>query len=411
MEEYSSSVHGQAVMNDGNLKAAVCIDCHTSHNITKTNRDPYKFSVTKQCGGCHIENRESYGSSYHGKIHKLGYTHTAKCYDCHDSHEIYSPKNSDSLVHKDNVLETCQECHNGKKLPLATEGFVSFSPHANAHDLERYPQVWYTTIFMEGLLIFVFAYFWLHSLWWWYREYKSRNRGEERPHVKLDALPDIEHMHVRRFGFMWRLAHLFFALSIMILILTGMAVHYSDTAWASFVINALGGPKLSGLIHRVCAITMLSIFVIHLGVVIVNIFRSRKTFRWFGPESLVPNWKDLSDAWAMFKWFANKGPRPVFDRWTYWEKFDYWAVFWGMAIIGSSGVILMYPTVVATYMPGWVINVATVVHGEEAFLAAVFLFTVHFFNNNFTDACADDCRVNKAFCNSLTYHTVFKVFR
>ena len=86
---------------------------------------------------------------------------------------------------------------------------------------------------------------------------------------------------------------------------------------------------------------------------------------------------------AMFKWFFGKGPRPAFDRWTYWEKFDYWAVFWGMAIIGGSGMMLAFKDATASVLPGWVFNVATMVHGEEAILAAVFLFTVHFFNNHF----------------------------
>jgi cytochrome b subunit of formate dehydrogenase len=85
----------------------------------------------------------------------------------------------------------------------------------------------------------------------------------------------------------------------------------------------------------------------------------------------------------MFRWFLDKGPRPLFDRWTYWEKFDYWAVFWGMAIIGSTGMMLAFPNQTASIFPGWLFNVATIVHGEEAFLAAVFLFTVHFFNNHF----------------------------
>jgi cytochrome b subunit of formate dehydrogenase len=85
----------------------------------------------------------------------------------------------------------------------------------------------------------------------------------------------------------------------------------------------------------------------------------------------------------MFKWFFGKAPRPSFDRYTYWEKFDYWAPFWGMMIIGISGVMMWFPAVTASLLPGWVFNVAAIVHGEEAFLAVVFLFTVHFFNNHF----------------------------
>jgi cytochrome b subunit of formate dehydrogenase len=83
-----------------------------------------------------------------------------------------------------------------------------------------------------------------------------------------------------------------------------------------------------------------------------------------------------------FRWFLGMGPRPRFDRFSYWEKFDYWAVFWGMGIIGTSGLMLWFPRVFATVLPGWVFNVAFVVHGEEALLATVFIFTVHFFNGH-----------------------------
>ena len=85
----------------------------------------------------------------------------------------------------------------------------------------------------------------------------------------------------------------------------------------------------------------------------------------------------------MIKWFFGKGERPVFDRWAYWEKFDYWAPFWGLTIVGVSGAMMWFPELTSSYLPGWVFNVATIVHGEEAFLAAVFLFTVHYFNSHF----------------------------
>jgi thiosulfate reductase cytochrome b subunit len=169
----------------------------------------------------------------------------------------------------------------------------------------------------------------------------------------------------------------------MTLVLTGMAVFYAETGWAKAIMEALGGPRMAGLMHRTAATIMLGIFFGHLVVVAVGIVRRRRQFQWLGPNSFVPRWKDLEDAIAMFRWFLGRGARPMFDRWTYWEKFDYWAVFWGMAIIGTSGFMLWFPSVIASVLPGWVFNVATLIHGEEAFLAAVFLFTVHFFNNHF----------------------------
>jgi len=160
-------------------------------------------------------------------------------------------------------------------------------------------------------------------------------------------------------------------------------VFYADSAWAPVVIRALGGPKVAALIHRTAAVIFAGIFLAHLVYVALRIGKNWRTFDWFGPNSLVPSWQDLKDAIAMFTWFFGKGPRPVFDRWTYWEKFDYWAPFWGVTIIGGSGLMLWFPSVTASVLPGWVFNVATIFHGEEAFLAAVFLFTVHFFNNHF----------------------------
>jgi cytochrome b subunit of formate dehydrogenase len=202
-------------------------------------------------------------------------------------------------------------------------------------------------------------------------------------HRITDELPQGHGKQVRRFGLIWRIAHLCFALSVMLLILTGMAVFYADTTWAPVIMQAFGGPKMAGIVHRTSAAIMLGIFFLHLVGVSINIARNWKTFHWFGPDSLVPNWQDIKDIYGMFRWFLGKGPRPVFDRWTYWEKFDYWAVFWGMGIIGSTGMMLAFPNVTASIFPGWVFNVAMIVHGEEAFLAAVFLFTVHFFNNHF----------------------------
>jgi cytochrome b subunit of formate dehydrogenase len=82
------------------------------------------------------------------------------------------------------------------------------------------------------------------------------------------------------------------------------------------------------------------------------------------------------------KWFVGQGPRPAYGRWTYWEKFDYFAVFWGIVIIGSTGLMLWFPVFFTRLLPGWFINVATIIHSDEALLATGFIFTVHFFNTH-----------------------------
>lgn len=100
------------------------------------------------------------------------------------------------------------------------------------------------------------------------------------------------------------------------------------------------------------------------------------------PGSLMFNKKDLQDFIGSVKWFLGLGPRPQYGRWTYWEKFDYFAVFWGIAVIGSTGLMLWFPEFFTNLLPGWVINVATIIHSDEALLAVGFIFTVHFFNTH-----------------------------
>jgi cytochrome b subunit of formate dehydrogenase len=378
-QEYLQSVHAELAVKQRIPGVAVCSDCHSGHDIQPMQLTSSQLAVIENCGNCHAQNYRSYTDTYHGQVSMLGYGYTAKCYDCHASHTIKRVSDPGSRVHPNNRLATCRECHAN-----ASEGFLTFQPHANTHDFNRYPAMWLTSKFMIALLIGVFAFFWTHSALWFYREYRDRKEGKHRPHVATAELPpELRGKHFRRFAWGWRLAHLVFAISVMILVLTGMAVFYADTDWAKAVMAALGGPRIAGLIHRTAATIMLSIFFVHLVVVVARIWRMRDSFDWMGPTSLVPSLKDLSDAQAMFKWFFGQGPRPVFDRWTYWEKFDYWAVFWGMAIIGGSGFLLWFPGAASNVLPGWIFNIATLIHGEEAFLAAVFLFTVHFFNNHF----------------------------
>jgi cytochrome b subunit of formate dehydrogenase len=93
----------------------------------------------------------------------------------------------------------------------------------------------------------------------------------------------------------------------------------------------------------------------------------------------MPNRRDWHQFKGMVKWFFGKGEMPQFDRWTYWEKFDFLAVFWGMFIIGGSGITLWAPEAASYIYPGWVFNIASIVHSEKPSRRIVYL-TVHFFN-------------------------------
>ena len=379
-EQYATSVHGKAVLNDRNPAAAICSDCHSTHDVTDPTQDAGRLLITRNCGGCHADNLKTYTGTYHGQVNTLGYAYTAKCFDCHGSHDILRVDDPKSSMHPDNRLKTCQKCHEG-----ATRGFATFEPHGTAHDFFRFPTIWIASKFLLLLIAGTLVFFWTHTALWLFRELKERQQHKTRTYVKTAELREgrFKGKQYQRFPLIWRVTHLIFALSVMILALTGMSVLYADTTWAQAVVHWLGGPKVAAVVHRTFAVLFGVVFLAQLIYFLIRMAYDRRTFKWFGPDSLAPRVQDLRDILAMFRWFFGLGPRPVFDRWTYWQKFDYWAPFSAVLIIGACGVLLWAPNVTAAFLPGWVFNLATIFHGELALLAVLFLVTVHFFNNHF----------------------------
>jgi cytochrome b subunit of formate dehydrogenase len=187
---------------------------------------------------------------------------------------------------------------------------------------------------------------------------------------------------VLRFSRVDRILHGFLMLSFLGLALSGMPLLFSDAAWSRVLASLLGGYAVSSVLHRVFAVIMIAVFAVHVGRLIARVAVQKDYSIFWGPASMVPQPRDLSDMVGHISWFLGRGTRPAFDRYAYWEKFDYWAVFWGMAIIGGSGLMLWFPEMFARVLPGWVFNIALLVHGEEALLAVGFIFTIHFFNSH-----------------------------
>ena len=191
-------------------------------------------------------------------------------------------------------------------------------------------------------------------------------------------------LEVLRFTRLNRILHITMIVSFISLALTGMTLKFSYTGWASVVSALFGGFESAGVVHRFAAVLMFTIFVLHL----VDLAKMKKREGlslkglFFGPGSMMFNRKDLQDLVGNIKWFLGKGPRPNYGRWTYWEKFDYFAVFWGIAVIGFTGLMLWFSEFFTRFMPGWFLNVATIIHSDEALLAVGFIFTVHFFNTH-----------------------------
>jgi cytochrome b subunit of formate dehydrogenase len=371
-EKFQISIHSRFV-STSDKPLPTCSDCHSAHTINRTDAQGFRLGVMNTCGKCHTDITKTYFDTYHGKVAQLGYTKTAKCYDCHGSHDILPPSDPASHLSRNNVVQTCQKCH-----PGANRQFAGYLTHATHHDPDKYPLLFWVFWGMTGLVIGTFFFSGLHTLLWLPRAWQMR---------KIHQQIEKEHWNepqYRRFSRLNRILHIGMIISFLSLALTGMTLKFSYTGWAVILARFFGGFEVAGYIHRIAAVIMIGVFVTH----IVDLFqRKKKEFgTWekmlFGAHTMLPTKKDLHDAINSIKWFIGRGPRPSYGRWTYWEKFDYFAVFWGIFIIGSTGMILWFPELFTKIFPGWFINVATIIHSDEALLATGFIFTVHFFNTH-----------------------------
>ena len=174
-EQFESSIHAlKAGKTDKPLP--VCSDCHTAHTIRRADETGFKLQIMAQCGRCHEAIAKTYFDTYHGKVSQLGYTKTAKCYDCHGAHDILPIADPRSHLSRERVVSTCQKCH-----PGATRRFAGYLTHATHHDPEKYPFLFWTFWGMTSLLVGTFVIGGVHTLLWLPRALQmQRQRRKER---------------------------------------------------------------------------------------------------------------------------------------------------------------------------------------------------------------------------------------
>lgn len=184
---------------------------------------------------------------------------------------------------------------------------------------------------------------------------------------------------IKRFTPVQQLFHVLLMVSFLIQSATGLARMYIETKWGQQLAYLFGGYEAARTIHIYVGILMLAGFLIHIVYLLAKINWQRLSADLSGPDSLLPRFVDINHFFQHVGWFVGLRKQPDFDRWGYWEKFDYWAVFWGMVVIGITGLMLAFPLATSRAFPGWTLNVAFWVHRIEALLAIGHVFIIHFF--------------------------------
>ena len=372
LKEWSESSHG-ALWRDGK-DGPVCSTCHEAHAIKSADSRANLQQMPDQCGSCHEDVSKTFHDSFHGKATSVGHRSAAICSDCHTPHHNLSASDPRSSTHPDNLAATCgsSNCHAGE----INASFLTFIPHSDPMNRDQNPWVHYIYLFMSLLLLGVFGFFGLHMLLWLQRTLVGRLRGEFKVQ-HFSAGP-----YIRRFTATQMWLHVSIILSFLLLAITGLPLKFAAAPWAPGLMAAMGGPEVASWLHRLAAIITFGYFAVHIGMLFRDIVIKKQKGYFWGWRSMTPNLKDAQDLWGNFKYFLYMGPRPAFDRWAYWEKFDYLAVFWGVAMIGVSGLILWFPDFFTGFLPGWALNAAYVIHSDEALLATGFIFLFHFFHTH-----------------------------
>ena len=432
---YQESVHAHAIVN-GNTKAAVCTDCHSSHDIRPASDGGspiFKANLAKTCGQCHSDIAGEYNRSVHGEAVARGVSRSPVCTDCHGIHNI-KPHLDPATSATSQALATgsCVGCHDGVALTqefgvasgrvtsyqdsyhgLASKlgstvaancaschGVHNILPSTNPRSMINRSNL-VTTCgqchpgagenFILGQIhlnvpassggsapsedIAVVMTGWVRRVYLWLIGVVIGGMLIHNFFVwrkKALAKRLATIRSVVRMSRAQRIQHLVMLVSFTALVLTGFALKYPDSWLAALLGSSEPFRRIS---HRVAGVLLIAVGIFHLWYV-GSTTEGRKAL-W----DMLPRRKDVADfIQAMRYYVLGNSTKPKFARFNYAEKAEYWAVVWGTIIMGLTGVMVWFKVEVFGFLPRWIIEVALAIHFYEAILATLAIVVWHLYN-------------------------------
>jgi formate dehydrogenase gamma subunit len=432
---YQESVHARAMLH-GNTKAAVCIDCHNSHDImpaSEADSPIFKANVSKTCGQCHSNIAAEYNQSVHGEAVARGVSRSPVCTDCHGIHNI-KPHIDPATAKTSQALATgsCSQCHEGVALSqefgvpsgrvtsyqdsyhgLASKlgskvvancaschGVHNILPSADSQSMVNQANLVNTCgqchpgageSFVTGKIhlnvplaqdggattkdIGAVVNGWVR---WFYLWLIGVVIGGMLIHnilvwrKKALAKRRAEIRSIVRMTGRQRLQHVILLTSFTVLVLTGFALKYPDSWLAALLV---GNESFRRITHRVAGVIMLAAGLFHLYYISLTTEGRRAVVDMF------PRKKDITDLIQAMRYYAiGKSSKPKFARFNYGEKAEYWAVVWGTIIMGLTGLMVWFKVEVFAFLPRWIMDVALSIHFYEAILATLAIVVWHFYS-------------------------------
>jgi cytochrome b subunit of formate dehydrogenase len=386
-----------------------CTQCHTDENFVRyfyshvttrlhKARDPRE--VVTMCATCHADAAfarrhgladvvSSYLETYHGKAVLFGSALAPDCLDCHASrdsvHQMHAATDPRSSIHPENRPLTCnaQDCHRSAGPALA-----SFDVHAN-RDSGTHPLEFGVGLFFVVATLGILLPILTLSVLGLARELFPSHQAER----EIERLRKLAEEKVAREGGILRftgglrLQHAFLVVIFAVLCLTGFPMKFPEASWAPVIYDLFGGIHGAPIVHRIAGVALLVGFAVHIILILVNVGRSLKRKGQRGPAAwigavmalpMIPKRRDLSDllVWAKYVFFLSPR-RPNYDHFSWKEKLEYLGLFWGIPLLGVTGILLWAESISSHIFPGWVLNVAYLAHTYESLLAVAHITLVH----------------------------------
>ena len=432
---YQESVHARAILH-GNQKAAVCTDCHNSHDITPASEagSPiFKANISKTCGQCHSNIASEYNQSVHGEAVARGVSRSPVCTDCHGIHSI-KPHIDPATSKTSQALATgsCSQCHEvvalsqefgipsgrvssyqdsyhglasklGSKVVAncaSCHGVHNILPSADSRSMVNQTNLVNTCgqchpgageNFVAGKIhlnvpaaqdgtasgnnIGAAVNGWVRWLYLWLIGVVIGGMFIHNSLVwrkKALAKRRAEIRAIVRMTGKQRTQHVILLTSFIALVLTGFALKYPDSWLAALL---MGGESFRRIAHRVAGVVMLAAGLYHVYYLLLTAEGRRALVELF------PRRKDVTDFIKAMRYYAlGNSSKPKFAKFNYGEKAEYWAVVWGTIIMGLTGLMVWFKVEVFGFLPRWMIDVALSIHFYEAILATLAIVVWHFYN-------------------------------
>ena len=379
-EAYAQSVHGAAVAK-GNSDSPVCTTCHGEHTILSS-KNPESRTASKNlssqvCSPCHqsvllsakyglkSDRFRTFTDSYHGLASRGGSLEVANCASCHSGHDIKPSSDPTSSVNKANLIITCGRCH-----PKANERFAIGSVHITLTEQQEPLLYWVATSYIL-LIVLIIGGMLVHNL----LDFIKKSKRQLMLRRGLIEEEHVGHALYVRMTLGERLQHGTLVVSFLTLVITGFALKFPEAWWVAPLQRL--SPSIFGIrsiVHRVAGIVMVIASLYHC-YYLAFVPRGRQLFR-----DLLPGFKDLRDAIGVMKYnLGLSAIKPQFERFSYIEKSEYWALVWGTILMGGTGVILWFDNTFIGLLTklGW--DVARTVHYYEAWLATLAILVWHMY--------------------------------